>query len=271
MINDEIKRQVWAVEQEILDVIDCVCRDNNLRYSIFYGTLLGAVRHKGFIPWDDDIDIIMPRADYEKFIKIWNKQVTDDYILQTVDLARDYTNNFAKIRKNHTTYLQSEDEKKCDYHKGIFVDVFPADRLAPTLVTKTLQYCLAAVNLLYTREHPSGNGGIIGLTERVLLKFPKPWHKYLRDVAQRGMTHWNNCSTQYVSFNTIQDSKKYFPPNIFDKETKLLFEGKYYSAVTTPEEVLRCYYGDYMKLPPVEERVWFHHPICIDFEKNWGE
>ncbi len=62
---------VWIIEQEILDVIDKICQSNDLRYSLFAGTLLGAVRHRGFIPWDDDVDIVMPREDYEKLIEIW--------------------------------------------------------------------------------------------------------------------------------------------------------------------------------------------------------
>ena len=81
-IPDQLQRQIWATEQEILDVIHQVCTEYGLRYSLAYGTLIGAVRHKGFIPWDDDIDLMMPREDYEKLLAIWNEAAPKGYILQ---------------------------------------------------------------------------------------------------------------------------------------------------------------------------------------------
>ena len=133
------KNRIWNVEIEILDVFDKVCRDNNLKYSLAYGTLLGAVRHQGFIPWDDDIDVMMPRKDYDRLLEIWNSQVTNEYIIQNYKTDFDYTNNFSKIRKNHTTFLQSEDEKNKKYHKGLFIDVFPIDRVATNKLGRIVQ------------------------------------------------------------------------------------------------------------------------------------
>lgn len=86
--SDQLQQQIWATEQEILDVIHQVCTEHGLRYSLAYGTLIGAVRHKGFIPWDDDIDLMMPREDYEKLLAIWNEAAPKGYILQTQGLTR---------------------------------------------------------------------------------------------------------------------------------------------------------------------------------------
>ena len=122
---DEIQVKLWKNEQEILDVVHEVCVSNRLKYSLAYGTLLGAVRHGGFIPWDDDIDILMPREDYTKLLEIWSEIAPEDYILQEPYSSSDITNNFVKIRKNHTTFMQTEAEKKCKYHKGIFIDITP--------------------------------------------------------------------------------------------------------------------------------------------------
>ncbi len=105
-----------------------VCVENHLKYSLAYGTLIGAVRHQGFIPWDDDIDICMPREDYDKFLKIWSKYNFKDYILQNIETDEDFTQNFTKIRKNHTTFLQPKEEQY-KYHKGFFIDIFPGDRV----------------------------------------------------------------------------------------------------------------------------------------------
>ena len=93
-IPDQLQRQIWATEQEILDVIHQVCTEYGLRYSLAYGTLIGAVRHKGFIPWDDDIDLIMPREDYEKLLAIWNEAAPKGYILQNTRTDPDFTQNF---------------------------------------------------------------------------------------------------------------------------------------------------------------------------------
>ena len=117
-MNEEIVR-LWKVEQEILDVINEICVKHNLRYSLAYGTLIGAVRHGGFIPWDDDIDIIMPRSDYNRFIDIWQKENPKDYVLQNKTFDSDFVQNFTKIRKNNTTFLEYEEERNKRYHKGL--------------------------------------------------------------------------------------------------------------------------------------------------------
>ena len=96
--SDQVQRQIWATEQEILDVIHQICTEHGLRYSLAYGSLIGAMRHKGFIPWDDDIDIMMPREDYEKLLVIWNQSAPKGYILQNTRTDSDFTQNFMKIR-----------------------------------------------------------------------------------------------------------------------------------------------------------------------------
>ena len=190
-ISDQLQRQIWATEQEILDVIHQVCTEYGLRYSLAYGTLIGAVRHKGFIPWDDDIDLMMPREDYEKLLTIWNEAAPKGYILQNTRTDPDFTQNFTKIRKDHTTFLQDESEREKHYHKGIFVDIFPGDRVAPGKIGKTVQYIACAINLLYSRGHVSGSGGLIGKAERILLKAPKKKYATRRERAEKSIRRWN--------------------------------------------------------------------------------
>ena len=270
-INAVLQR-LWSTEIEILDVIDRVCTENGLRYSLAYGTLIGAVRHKGFIPWDDDIDVIMPREDYEKLLAVWSIAAPKGFLIQNTRTDPDFTQNFTKIRKDHTAFLQSEEERGKKYHKGIFVDIFPGDRLAPTKAGCKMQYAACAVNLLYSRGYTSGSTGIIGLAERLLLKMPKNWQRVCREAAERRMRCWNGKnSAGYVFPNTIKCSRKYYPADIFENMSTIEFCGKWYQSVSNPDEVLRVEYGDYMCLPPEEERVWTHHPILIDFEHNYEE
>ena len=269
---NQVQRRIWAAEQEILDVIHQVCTEHGLRYSLAYGTLIGAVRHKGFIPWDDDIDIMMPREDYEKLLAVWNQSAPKGYILQNTRTDPDFTQNFTKIRKDHTTFLQGEEERTKQYHKGIFVDIFPGDRVPSGKIGRKIQYIACAVNLLYSRRHTSGSGGIIGVTERILLNVSKEKYITRREYAEKKIRCWNgDGSLQYVFPNTIRCSRKYYPANLFENMKTIEFNGKQYMCVADADTILRIEYGDYMQLPPEEERVWKHHPILIDFEHNYEE
>ncbi len=111
-MNERVtQRKLWDIQLEILDVIDLICRKNGLRYSLYAGSLLGAVRHQGYIPWDDDLDICMPREDYERFLDIWKDKDHPGYIMQNKHNTPSFTQSFTKIRKDHTTFLQYEWEK----------------------------------------------------------------------------------------------------------------------------------------------------------------
>ena len=172
--DNQTLHQLWSVEIEMLDAFDTVCKKYGLRYSLAYGTLLGAVRHKGFIPWDDDLDIMMPREDYQRLFEIWSKEVDSEYFLQdyTTD-TEDYVNSFAKIRKKHTDFITSEEEKTVRYHTGIFIDIFPGDKYPDGKVERIEFYVNAALNLLFSRGYTSGTKGLQGLIERALLKLPR--------------------------------------------------------------------------------------------------
>ena len=270
-IDVQIK-QVWAVEKEILDVIHNICIEHDIRYTLAYGTLIGAVRHSGFIPWDDDIDIMMPREDYEKFLSIWRKAAPKGFVLQNIRTDFDYTNTFSKVRKDNTTFLQSENEAEKKYHKGIFVDIFPADRVAKNKLANLIQYISCAVNLLYTRGYKSGSKGVIGLLEGILLSLPKKIRPILRDKSENIIRKYNgDVNLQWFVPSTIEYAKHYYPSNLFDNMSKITFCGREYMCVENQDAFLRADYGDYMQLPPEEERVWKHHPIVIDFEHNYEE
>lgn len=264
---------IWAVEQEILDEIHRVCTENGLRYSLAYGTLLGAVRHQGFIPWDDDIDIMMPREDYDRLREIWSAKAKPGFILEDETMFDDYMNTFAKVRKDHTTFLQFESERTCKYHTGFFVDIFPGDRVAPKGIRRKIQYGAFALRLLYNRSYTSGTGGLRGLAEKILLRVvPQNCHNRLSNYIGRFSRRWNsNQHAQIVFPNDPTSIVRYYPFDLFEGLIKLPFHGKEYYSFKDYDNILRLRYGDYMQLPPQEDRVWRHHPLLISFEKNYKE
>lgn len=128
-VTSEIKK-VWAVELDLLNEFSVVCEKHNLRWFVHAGSLLGAVRHNGFIPWDDDIDVVMPRADYEKLCLIGPQEFTFPYFYQTEGTDRFFCRNFARLRNSQTTAIQTwEKGYNYPYNQGIFIDVFPMDNI----------------------------------------------------------------------------------------------------------------------------------------------
>ena len=127
------RKKVWYVELKILEQFDMFCRENNLTYFVDFGALLGAVRHKGFIPWDDDIDVTMPRPDYQLFLELAPKWFKEPYFVQNyyTDSNDNRISMISKIRDDRTTMLDKNYNFPPEYHQGIFLDVFPLD-VAPS-------------------------------------------------------------------------------------------------------------------------------------------
>ena len=138
-IVSEKRRLIWQKELYLLKYVIKICKEHNLTYFASGGTLLGAIRHKGFIPWDDDIDISMPRDDYEKLLILAEKELPSDMFLQVFGSDQDYYFGHAKIRLNNSTAMKKvEVEQKFKYHQGVFIDVFPMDSVPDNTISKKI-------------------------------------------------------------------------------------------------------------------------------------
>lgn len=267
-MDDNIKHlnKVHEIELEIMDYIHKLCVENNIKYSLGYGSLIGAIRHNGFIPWDDDIDIIMPREDYNRFKKIWYENNHDGFFLQDIDVEEEFTQNFMKIRKENTVYLQYSEEN-LNYHKGIFVDIFAFDRIANKGYQRIYQYIFGAINLLLCRKHNSDtNNKIQLLIENCILKLPKKTKKKLRDYSFSVLQKYNsNKNLKYYENSTMSSLKYHFSNNVFDHLELYPFENKKYYVTHDYDEMLKILYGNYMEFPPKEERTWKHPPVEIKY------
>ena len=137
--------EVWNIELEILQEVDKICRENKIPYFADSGTLLGCVRHKGFIPWDDDIDLVMFRKDYNKFRKIAKKSLPENLFLQCGYNDKGFYGGMIHIRKNGTAAILKKNFPHAKFHQGIFIDIFPLDGIFENKMLFSVQKFLKKV------------------------------------------------------------------------------------------------------------------------------
>ena len=159
-MDDKVLRQLQLTMLETLKVLDTFCRKHNIKYSLYAGTLLGAVRHQGFIPWDDDLDVCMSREEYDRFIALWEEEQPEGYILQNKENTPAYWQSFSKIRKDHTTFLQEEREAG-KFHTGVFLDIFPLDRMPNGKLSRAIFKWRCMKYQLLTREFVPPKAGLV--------------------------------------------------------------------------------------------------------------
>lgn len=268
---DNILKQIQSTELEILIYFDNFCKENHLKYSLSGGTLLGAIRHKGFIPWDDDVDCMMMREDYDRLISLWNEKAdTDKYILQLKDNSPAFSQSFAKIRKNNTTFLQ-EGEPAGEYHNGLFIDIMPADRFPNGKFRRSLYYIDVMLYQLFTREFvPPKSGFFVKTVTGFILSLTNSKSRVrLRKFYLNKLTKYNNDKTlEIISTETVSSMHRHYSPDLMNETVDVEYEGVMLKASSKWKEILEVGYGDYMKYPPKEEQLWKHHPVVIDFEHN---
>ena len=271
--RESVLRKLQLTQLEILEIIDKICTENGIRYSLYAGSLLGAARHQGFIPWDDDLDVCMERSEYNRFIEIWLKNKPAGYIIQNKDLEPNFTQSFTKIRKDHTTFLQRE-EKPGLYHQGIFVDVFPIDRQPDGVFSNLIFKIRCMFYQLYTREFvPEKSNVVVKIGSFIALKcVPYKYRNIIRKklLCKICMSD-SNRKFAPVFIETIQAMHEKYPVDLLDAYITLPFEKKKFMCFKEWDIFLRCKYGNYMNLPPAEERVWKHNPVVLDFEHNYEE
>lgn len=268
MSESDLKR-LHETEVEILDEVVRICEKYDLTYFFNGGTLLGAIRHKGFIPWDDDLDIGMPRKDYDKFIELCATELDSKYMLDNKDTNRKYYLNFAKIRKKNTIFEQ-DFQVNYDGPKGIWLDIFPYDNAKS--VTSKKVYIQSKLNktifslLHYKNQFFLNNKKLI--LKKIIRVILKPISNTCLLNLQDKILRWNEKKEEYkffVSLSTTYDYRteliekdKYLPT------IKMEFEGKMYNVPKEYDYILTKIYADYMKLPPKEKRVT-HNPIRLQF------
>ena len=247
-------KEVKQIELDILEYVHNFCEENGLKYIMNYGTLIGAVRHKGFIPWDDDIDISMPRADYEKLIASFPKN--GRYKILDHRTSKDYFNNFVKVIDTNTKIVDNRNDKT--YESGLFIDIFPMDRFDDMkAVDKT--YNLESFKLLSFSKHCNivyGDSVIKDMIRSVCWFFLKPVSPtFFAKKIDKASAKYTKDNGKYIGLLASKFKEKEvldFDP--FKEIIDMPFEGVTLKGPKEYDKLLRQYYGDYMQLPPLEKR-----------------
>lgn len=267
IVDSEIKK----IELDILLFIDSFCRANKINYSMAYGTLLGAIRHKGFIPWDDDIDIFMLRKDFEKFSSMFNSAHNSKYKLLWISTDKNYNLPLPKVVDSSTILIQNG-QRRCK-NLGVYVDIFIYDSIPDDDVLKNK--IVKKVDTLqkywsYSICKPPKSGSAFKKIIRFLIYSffhiinPRFFVKKINKVSQT----YTDCDTKKVGSLTYTGARRRF---LFEKKwiselVELPFEGCCFFACADYNSYLCYRYGNYLELPPKEKQISNH-----DFKAYYKE
>jgi len=253
---------------QILLTVDKVCREHNIRYYCWAGTMLGAVRHKGFIPWDDDIDICMPRPDYDRFVFHAREWLPEPYETLSIETNATYPGSFGKIVDSSTTLIE---RGHSDYVAGIYIDVFPIDGAPASQLARRLavaRYKLLDKLLYFLHRDPYKHGH--GLSSWPVLLIQKLFtHEWARRQLRAANLAYDYDKSEYV-LDYDDGVKGVIPKTLLGTPQPVMFEGHEVMGVERADEYLRQKYGDYMVIPPHDNQRQ-HNFFYLDYNMPYKQ
>ena len=250
----------------LLREFDRVCKALDITYFLFAGTLLGAVRHQGFIPWDDDLDVIMRRKDYERFLNEAPAVLDQERFFLQAEFSEHFPMFFSKLRLNGTTCLERYHPKDPESHQGVYMDIFPCDNGYSGKFGRYLQFICSKLIIakgLDARGYTTNSNfkKIMMFLGRTLPK--EPFLKVVQGPKRTGA--YVHCFLGGAS----KMSKSVFPAGYFADSIDLPFEGGRYSAPRQYDALLETLYGDYMEIPSEEQRRCKKHAELVDLNHSY--
>lgn len=271
----DASQSVKQVQQKILDVmkyIDKLCHDNGIVYYIMGGTALGAVRHGGFIPWDDDLDIFMTPSEYEKFKKVFEAEDSSLFVLQEWRITPDYL-EYAKVRMNGTTFIEEAFKDRKDLHQGIYVDIMILHKVPESKFIQKLVYYESKFVTLYALSQrnwkPKSTSQKLVLNSLKLMPC-----KLMAKCFYRRIYKYDDMKTNFKYCYWITPAKfrsGLFDSSFFSDPVDIPFEDTVLQGSKKIKEYLEYRYGDYMKLPSKEAQQAAVHAMLFDVNRDYKE
>lgn len=263
MLSQTDLRQLQIIELEILLEVDRICKKHNIKYSMAAGTLLGAIRHKGFIPWDDDVDLVMFRHEYDRFCQVCVEELDRTrFYFQTHTNTASYRWGYGKMRRIGTEYIRKGQEN-LNYPSGVSIDIFPLDSVPDNRVLRPLFHfaCFVTRKLLWSEAgQKSERNPLKRWVYWLLAKVPK--ETVFKLLYDRLVSFSAGNLTEQVRIITFPNPRfhgyrRAWYMNLQDYE----FEGFCFPGPRDYDECLTYTYGDYRRLPPVEQQKGHHEAL----------
>lgn len=252
----------------LLEEFDRVCKQLNIPYVLFAGTMLGAVRHQGFIPWDDDLDVLMLRRDYERFLAEADGVLDRERFFLQKEFSRHWPMFFSKLRLNNTACLEKYHPRDPQTHQGIYIDIFPCDNAAAGHLGRKLQFLASKVVIAKALDRRGYD-----TDSRKKKLFIRLCRLLPGGVFRRLCVRGREDSQMVHSFlgGASGFAKNVYPRTCITQTTQATFEGGQYPIPAAYDTLLRQFYGDYMVLPPQEQRAVKQHAILVDLHRSYEE
>lgn len=258
-MEKHVLKKIQITQLEMIKILDKICQEENIKYYLCAGTMLGGIRHQGFIPWDDDLDIMLPRKEYIKLLKVLKYKLPKEYWLQTYETDSNYWQAFAKIRKKNTVYKERGMENIPNEKCGIWIDIFPLDYAYKIGVfLKIRQFFVRIISFSFRRRIFKLNYSAFSRRYFPILVFlnfiPK---NFLVQIQEKIMIRNNRkyAKKYYVNLASTYDIyKETYPVDWFEETERIQFEDTYLNVFKEYDKYLTQLYGNYMQLPPLEKR-----------------
>lgn len=279
MMQEYTQEELEKLHQKSLEMARYfvqICEENNLLCYFCGGGCIGAIRHKGFIPWDDDLDFFMPRKDYEKLKKIWNSKAnTKRYRLNKPSKEFCDHNSMITIKDEETTFIKPY-QSGLDISQGLPLDIFPLDGYAPEGWRRKLQMCYALVySLFVTQVIPENHGKWMTLGCKILLGIvpSRTIRYYIWKFCEKQMSKYSFESSEYITELCAGPHymKKKYPAKAFKNKIYVPFEDTEMPIPEGYDAYLKVAFGDYMKLPPKEKQKAHHECSFMDMENGYHQ
>lgn len=270
---DEI-RAIQRKALEILLYFKGFCETHNLLFFFCGGCCIGTIRHRGFIPWDDDIDVFMPRDDYEKLAVLWEQYGNkEEYSYCRTNQKENYHNIGASIRDNNTTFINRHSKNE-DIHHGLMIDIIPLDGYPKSKLSRFKQVFFAMLYSLFNAQRlPDNQGKFIRIMARIIfgiVSSKKLRYKIWR-FSEKQMTKHKISDCEYITelASGFKYMKNKYPKELFSQAILKKFEEYSLPIPIGYDLYLKMAFGDYMKLPPKEQQIAKHNTVYINLSESY--